>query len=157
MNDVRAAQNPHVKPHGPDPQNSQQKSLGFRLTTGAVCVVVVLIGSATGWHCEFPGLQSIQSSTYSEVRLARSLNVDGTDVATYEQGPSILKLRSVSCMATHLRAVRFPLITADGFGFYEKVVGRVFGPACVSPRSSDRSGAGFDEQNVLAFPHYEHS
>ena len=24
-----------------------------------------------------------------------------------------------------------PLITTDGFGFYEKVVGRVFGPACV--------------------------
>ena len=24
-----------------------------------------------------------------------------------------------------------PLITTDGFGFYEKVVGRVFGPACL--------------------------
>jgi hypothetical protein len=36
-----------------------------------------------------------------------------------------------------------PLITTDGFGFYEKVVGRVFGPACaygqvIMTRKNDR-------------------
>jgi hypothetical protein len=93
----------------------------FRLRTGAVCVVVVLIGSATGWQipgtAEYPEFDRFRSAT------CKILNVDGTDVATYQQGPSILKLRSFSCMATHLRAVRYPLITTNGFGLYEKVVG----------------------------------
>ena len=33
-----------------------------------------------------------------------------------------------------------PLITTDGFEFYERVIGQVFGPACVYARSSRRVG-----------------
>ena len=38
---------------------------------------------------------------------------------------------------------QIPLITTDGFGFYEKVIGRVFGPAClygqvIKTRRNDR-------------------
>jgi transposase-like protein len=48
--------------------------------------------------------------------------------------------RNVSC---RMNLEQIPLIVTDGFGFYEKVVGRVFGPAClygqvIKTRRNDR-------------------
>jgi hypothetical protein len=53
-----------------------------------------------------------------------------------------------------------PLITTDGFGFYGKVVGRIFGPACcygqlIKPRRNDRvvSFAKISSRNVQECDH----
>jgi transposase-like protein/IS1 family transposase len=48
--------------------------------------------------------------------------------------------RNVSC---RMNLKQIPLVVTDGFGFYEKVIGRVFGPAClygqvIKTRRNDR-------------------
>ena len=46
-------------------------------------------------------------------------------------------------LSSRMNLEQIPLITTDGFGFYEKVIGRVFGPAClygqvIKTRRNDR-------------------